>query len=71
LGKIELFNPRFKCFLELSDAREAVKALIVANQSLERNLRPQSRLATREGSCSTWQSYCRAIGTIGMIELGD
>jgi hypothetical protein len=27
--------PGSKCFLELSDAREAVKALIVANQFLE------------------------------------
>jgi hypothetical protein len=49
------------------DAREAVKALIVANhfsKPIWRNLRRRSRMAMREGSC------CRVIGRIGMIEPG-
>ena len=53
------------------DARDAVKALIVANQFLETDLEKlkaaRSRWVMREGSCS---KRCRVIGRIGMIEIG-
>jgi hypothetical protein len=52
------------------DAREAVKALIVANHFLEtdlKKLRAAASMGYARGSCST---RCHAIGRIGMIEPG-
>jgi hypothetical protein len=56
------------------DAREAVKALIVANQFLEtdwRNSGLRSCWAMRAGSCLRWRRRCRVIARIGMIEQGE
>ena len=50
------------------EAREAIKALIVANHFLEtelEKLRAAASTGMREGNC------CRMIGRIGMIECGQ
>jgi hypothetical protein len=49
------------------DAREAVKALIVANHFLE-TFRLRSRWGYARGNCSRSPRRCRMIARIGMID---
>ena len=54
------------------DAREAVKALIVANHFLETDLaklKAAVSLVMHAGNCWRWLRRCRMIARIGMIDL--